>query len=81
MIAIARRQGRRRFAWRRPPYEFERRRLPIDIGCGPAAIRRVGSIVEAPALFPRFSGRRNLEILGRIDGIGRIENRFVEDSA
>jgi ABC-2 type transport system ATP-binding protein len=27
--------------------------------------------VEAPALFPRFSGRRNLEILGRIDGIGR----------
>ena len=37
----------------------------------PASIRRVGSIVEAPALFPRFSGRRNLEILGRIDGIGR----------
>ena len=33
-------------------------------------IRRVGSIVEAPALFPRFTGRRNLEILGRIDGIG-----------
>jgi ABC-2 type transport system ATP-binding protein len=37
----------------------------------PAVIRRVGSIVETPALFPRFSGRRNLEILGRIDGIGR----------
>ena len=34
------------------------------------AIRRVGSIVESPALFPRFTGRRNLEILGRIDGIG-----------
>ena len=33
-------------------------------------IRRVGSIVEAPALFPRFTGRRNLEILARIDGIG-----------
>src|SRR5439155_7695027 len=33
-------------------------------------IRRVGAIVEAPALFPRFSGRRNLRILGRIDGIG-----------
>jgi ABC-2 type transport system ATP-binding protein len=28
-------------------------------------IRRVGSIVEAPALFPRFTGRRNLEILAR----------------
>ena len=32
-------------------------------------IRRVGSIVEAPALFPRFTGRRNLQILARIDGI------------
>jgi ABC-2 type transport system ATP-binding protein len=34
-------------------------------------IRQVGSIVEAPALFPRFTGRRNLEILARIDGIAR----------
>jgi ABC-2 type transport system ATP-binding protein len=33
-------------------------------------IRRVGAIVETPALFPRFTGRRNLRILGRIDGIG-----------
>jgi ABC-2 type transport system ATP-binding protein len=31
-------------------------------------IGKVGSIVEQPALFPRFSGRRNLEILGRIQG-------------
>jgi ABC-type multidrug transport system ATPase subunit len=37
----------------------------------PTAIRGVGSIVETPALFPRFTGRRNLQILGRIDGIGR----------
>jgi ABC-2 type transport system ATP-binding protein len=37
----------------------------------PKVIQRIGSIVEAPALFPRFTGRRNLEILGRIDGIGR----------
>ena len=37
----------------------------------PASIRRVGSIVESPALFPRFTGRRNLEILARIDRIGR----------
>jgi ABC-2 type transport system ATP-binding protein len=36
----------------------------------PSAIRRVGSIVETPSMFPRFSGRRNLQILGRIDGIG-----------
>ena len=40
LIAVARRQGRARFAWRRPPYEFERRRLPIDILCGTDAIRR-----------------------------------------
>jgi ABC-2 type transport system ATP-binding protein len=35
-----------------------------------AVIDGVGSIVEAPALFPRFSGRRNLEILARISSIG-----------
>ena len=34
----------------------------------PAVIGRVGSIVETPALFPRFSGRRNLEILARVQG-------------
>ena len=33
-------------------------------------IGTVGSIVEQPSLFPRFSGRRNLEILGRIAGAG-----------
>jgi ABC-2 type transport system ATP-binding protein len=33
-------------------------------------IPNVGSIVETPALFPGFSGRRNLQLLGRIDGIG-----------
>jgi ABC-2 type transport system ATP-binding protein len=40
-------------------------------GTLPDVIRQVGSIVEAPALFPRFTGRRNLEILARIDGIAR----------
>jgi uncharacterized protein YbbC (DUF1343 family) len=38
-IAVARRQAPRRFAWRRPPYEFEKRRMPIDILCGSDAIR------------------------------------------
>jgi ABC-2 type transport system ATP-binding protein len=33
----------------------------------------VGSIVEQPALFPRFTGRRNLEILARLQGAGRRE--------
>src|SRR5262245_20342723 len=34
-------------------------------------IDRVGSIVEQPTFFPTFSGRRNLRMLGRIDGIGK----------
>lgn len=33
-------------------------------------IGRIGSIVEAPALFPTLSGRRNLSLLARVDGIG-----------
>src|SRR5206468_12325473 len=36
-------------------------------------IGNVGSIVEQPALFPRFTGRRNLEILGRLDGAAGSE--------
>ncbi|SRR5712692_712571 len=47
------------------------RLLGADAGSGlSGVIRRVGTIVETPALFPRFSGRRNLELLGRIHGIG-----------
>jgi ABC-2 type transport system ATP-binding protein len=53
------------------PSEGRLRLLQSDVNDRlPSTIRRVGSIVETPALFPRFSGRRNLEILGRIDGIG-----------
>ena len=33
-------------------------------------IDHIGSIVETPTFFPTFSGRRNLRLLGRIDGIG-----------
>jgi uncharacterized protein YbbC (DUF1343 family) len=39
-IALARRLAPRGFAWRRPPYEFEKRRMPIDILCGTDAIRK-----------------------------------------
>jgi ABC-2 type transport system ATP-binding protein len=35
-----------------------------------SVVGRVGSIVETPALFPGFSGRRNLALLGRVVGIG-----------
>ncbi len=40
LIRTVRRLYPRRFAWRRPPYEFERRRLPIDLLCGTDLIRR-----------------------------------------
>jgi uncharacterized protein YbbC (DUF1343 family) len=40
VIATARRLAPRRFRWKRPPYEFERRRLPIDILLGTDRIRR-----------------------------------------
>ena len=51
------------------------------LGHEPAALQRVigrvGSIVESPTMFPRFTGRRNLELLARIDGIGRSRVREV----
>jgi ABC-2 type transport system ATP-binding protein len=47
--------------------------VPSDL---PSVIGRVGSIVEAPALFPTFSGRRNLQLLGRLHGLGP---RVVDD--
>ena len=40
-------------------------------------IERVGSIVESPTMFPRFTGRRNLELLARISGIGPSRVREV----
>ena len=40
LIATARRLYPREFAWRQPPYEFERTRLPIDLLCGTDKIRR-----------------------------------------
>ena len=39
----------------------------------PAVIGRVGSLVETPGLFPGLSGRRNLALLGRLEGIGAAE--------
>ena len=35
----------------------------------PEVMREVGAIVEAPALHPGFTGRRNLEILARVAGV------------
>ena len=36
-----------------------------------SVIRRVGSLVETPGLFPGMSGRKNLALLGSLEGIGR----------
>jgi ABC-2 type transport system ATP-binding protein len=47
------------------------RLLGVDVGDQlHRVIGRVGVIVETPALFPTMSGRRNLELLGRLEGIG-----------
>jgi ABC-2 type transport system ATP-binding protein len=47
------------------------RLLGADVGRDlPRVLGRVGSMVETPALFPTMSGRRNLELLGRLHGIG-----------
>ena len=40
------------------------------------AIRRVGAIVETPALFPTMTGRENLRLLAAVDRIG---DRRVEE--
>lgn len=40
LIIEARRQAPRNFRWRRPPYEFETRRRPMDLLCGGDGIRR-----------------------------------------
>jgi uncharacterized protein YbbC (DUF1343 family) len=53
LLASARRLAPRQFAWRRPPYEFERRRLPIDILCGTDATRRALERGEALASIAR----------------------------
>ena len=45
----------------------------------PQVISTVGSLVETPGLFPSMSGRRNLALLGRIDGIGRNAVQSVLD--
>ncbi|MBI4270922.1 MAG: DUF1343 domain-containing protein [Candidatus Rokubacteria bacterium] len=59
LLAAARRLAPDRFAWRRPPYEYERRRLPIDILCGTDAIRR-GLERGAPPRALAAAWRRDL---------------------
>jgi ABC-2 type transport system ATP-binding protein len=44
------------------------RNVPRDLA---GAIDRIGALVEQPSFFANFTGRRNLELLGRTRGIGR----------
>jgi uncharacterized protein YbbC (DUF1343 family) len=56
LIAHARRQDPRRFAWRRPPYEYETVKLPIDILCGTDVVRRTIEANRSPRrLVPRWA--------------------------
>jgi len=72
LIIEARRQSRR-FRWRRPPYEFERKKLPIDILCGEDRIRRAierGTSLDRierswRASLTRFARRRQPYLLYR----------------
>jgi len=52
------------------PTAGKTRVLDADANRLHTVIDRIGSIVETPTFFPTFSGRRNLRLLGRIDGIG-----------
>ncbi len=53
------------------PTSGDCRVLGVDSQHGlPQVIQRVGSLVETPGLFPAMSGRKNLALLGRIQGIG-----------
>lgn len=54
------------------------RLLGAEVPGGLAGVAgRVGSIVETPAAYPRFSGRTNLELLARVAGVGRSRVREV----
>jgi uncharacterized protein YbbC (DUF1343 family) len=72
VIIEARRQSRL-FRWRRPPYEFERKKLPIDVLCGGDRIRRaverqvpLGRLERSwQADLARFARRRRSYLLYR----------------
>ena len=64
LLAEARKQAPRHFKWRKPPYEFERRKLPIDLLGGGPSMRQA---VERGAPLRRLeaSWRRDLARFAR----------------
>jgi uncharacterized protein YbbC (DUF1343 family) len=73
LIHHARRQDAARFAWRQPPYEYERVRPPIDVLCGTDAVRLALEAGRSPrelrpswrAGLKRFEARRAPHLLYR----------------
>jgi uncharacterized protein YbbC (DUF1343 family) len=53
LIFHARRQDPRKFAWRKPPYEYERVKLPIDILCGTDQVRSAIERGKSPRILER----------------------------
>ncbi len=59
LIHHARRQAPERFAWRQPPYEYERDKLPIDILCGTDHVRKAIESGRSPReLAPEWNRER-----------------------
>jgi ABC-2 type transport system ATP-binding protein len=54
--------------------------LGHDVQAEPAAaLRRVGAMIEAPAFYPYLSGRDNLRVLAKIDGLSSERVQTVLD--
>ena len=53
LIHHARRQDPKQFAWRDPPYEYERVKLPIDILCGTDRVRKTIEAGTSPRTLAR----------------------------
>lgn len=58
LIEKARAQDERKFAWRKPPYEYETEKPPIDILCGTSEVREA---IEAGRPIRRFRERFHSE--------------------
>ena len=54
LIEKARAQNKKKFAWRKPPYEYEFIKPPIDILCGTSDVREA---IEAGRPVRRFLSR------------------------
>jgi ABC-2 type transport system ATP-binding protein len=54
--------------------------LGASISDPSAYLPRVGALIEGPAFYPTLSGRRNLEVLARLGGIGsgRVDRALVD---